>query len=56
MKNILVVFTGGTIGSTAIAGTINTDSIAPFKLINLFQQHCKIINKSISARFSPYKF
>jgi L-asparaginase len=41
MKNILVVFTGGTIGSTAIAGTINTDSIAPFKLINLFQQHCK---------------
>ncbi|MDD5632278.1 MAG: asparaginase [Methylococcales bacterium] len=41
MKNILVVFTGGTIGSTATEGTINTAIGAPFKLIELFQQHDK---------------
>jgi len=41
MKNILVVFTGGTIGSTASEGTINTSSEAPFKLIQQFQQHYK---------------
>ena len=41
MKNILVVFTGGTIGSTASEGTINTSSTAPFKLIQQFQQHYK---------------
>lgn len=39
MKKILVVFTGGTIGSTASEGTINTSSEAPFKLIQQFQQH-----------------
>lgn len=39
MKNILVVFTGGTIGSTATNGSINTVSSAPFKLLDLFQQH-----------------
>ena len=38
MKNILVVFTGGTIGSTVTEGTINTASEAPFKLIQLFKQ------------------
>jgi len=41
MKNILVVFTGGTIGSTATEGTINTAIGVPFKLIELFQQHYK---------------
>lgn len=39
MKQILVVFTGGTIGSTATDGTINTASAMPFKLLQLFQQH-----------------
>jgi L-asparaginase len=39
MKNILVVFTGGTIGSVATDGSINTESGASFKLIQLFQQH-----------------
>lgn len=38
MKKILLVFTGGTIGSTATDGTINTSSSAPFKLLQLFQQ------------------
>jgi L-asparaginase len=37
MKNILVVFTGGTIGSTARDGVINTSQQAGFKLIQLFQ-------------------
>jgi len=41
MKKILVVFTGGTIGSTAAEGTINTSSEAPFKLLQQFQQHYK---------------
>ncbi|MDD1624134.1 MAG: asparaginase [Methylococcaceae bacterium] len=41
MKNILVVFTGGTIGSTAAEGTINTSSEAPFKLLQQFQQNYK---------------
>lgn len=39
MKQILVVFTGGTIGSTATVGTISTSGNAPFKLLHLFQQH-----------------
>jgi L-asparaginase/Glu-tRNA(Gln) amidotransferase subunit D len=39
MKNILVVFTGGTIGSTAIDGAIDTSSNASFKLLQLFGQH-----------------
>ena len=41
MKNILVVFTGGTIGSTASEGTIDTAGSAPFKLLQQFQQHYK---------------
>jgi L-asparaginase len=41
MKNILVVFTGGTIGSIAFEGTINTADTVPFKLIQQFQQHYK---------------
>jgi L-asparaginase/Glu-tRNA(Gln) amidotransferase subunit D len=39
MKNILLVFTGGTIGSTAAEGTIDTSTTAPAKLIQQFQQH-----------------
>ena len=38
MKNILVLFTGGTIGSTAAAGTIDISGETPFKLLQLFQQ------------------
>ncbi len=38
MKHILVVFTGGTIGSTASAGTINTCGASAYKLIELFEQ------------------
>jgi L-asparaginase/Glu-tRNA(Gln) amidotransferase subunit D len=38
MKQILLVFTGGTIGSAATGGTINTSSDAPFKLLQLFGQ------------------
>ena len=39
MKNILLVFTGGTIGSKAHQGVIDTDSDAGFKLITLFREH-----------------
>ncbi|CAG7856085.1 L-asparaginase [biofilm metagenome] len=39
MKKILVVFTGGTIGSFVADGTINTSSKAAFALLQLFQQH-----------------
>jgi L-asparaginase len=35
MKHILVVFTGGTIGSTATEGIINTNETAVYKLIQL---------------------
>jgi len=41
MKTILLVFTGGTIGSTAFEGTIKTSGDAPFKLLQLFRQHYK---------------
>jgi len=39
MTNILLVFTGGTIGSAANEGTINTSDAAPFKLLQQFQRH-----------------
>ncbi len=38
MKKILIVFTGGTIGSKASEGSIKTSGDAPFKLLQLFQQ------------------
>lgn len=38
MRNILVVFTGGTIGSTASKGRINTDARQSYKLLDLFKQ------------------
>jgi L-asparaginase/Glu-tRNA(Gln) amidotransferase subunit D len=41
MKNILLVFTGGTIGSTVAEGIINTSSETQFKLIQQFQQRYK---------------
>lgn len=36
---ILLISTGGTIGSIAQSGTINTDNRAQLKLLQLFQQH-----------------
>jgi L-asparaginase/Glu-tRNA(Gln) amidotransferase subunit D len=38
MKTILVVFTGGTIGSTVADGTINTSTNAKFQLLQLYRQ------------------
>jgi len=38
MKNILVLFTGGTIGSTRTEGTIDISGGTAFKLLQLFQQ------------------
>ncbi len=39
MKHILMVLTGGTIGSTVNAGTIDTSNATHSKLLQLFQQH-----------------
>ena len=39
MTRILLVFTGGTIGSQAENGNINLDPQASFKLLNLFKTH-----------------
>jgi len=41
MKNILLVFTGGTIGSTVTDGTINTSGTSSFELIRQFQTQYK---------------
>lgn len=41
MKNILLVATGGTIGSTVHANTIDTNSTAQLKLLQHFQQRDK---------------
>ncbi|MDD1622074.1 MAG: asparaginase domain-containing protein [Methylococcaceae bacterium] len=38
MKSILLVFTGGTIGSKAEGGTINTSDLAGYKLLQLFAE------------------
>ena len=38
MNNILVVFTGGTIGSTTKNGSINTSERQGFKLLNCFEK------------------
>ena len=38
MKKILLVFTGGTIGSQAVDGAIDTDQAAGFKLLQLFKR------------------
>ena len=38
MKNILLVFTGGTIGSEASCGTIATSANAPYRLLQLFER------------------
>jgi L-asparaginase len=38
MKHILMILTGGTIGSTVNAGTIDTNSTTQSKLLHLFQQ------------------
>jgi L-asparaginase/Glu-tRNA(Gln) amidotransferase subunit D len=40
MKNILVVFTGGTIGSIASEGTIKPSKEVPFQLIAEYQRRC----------------
>ncbi|WP_305909802.1 asparaginase domain-containing protein [Methylomarinum sp. Ch1-1] len=39
MKNILLVFTGGTIGSNCHNGTIDTSSQARYQLLELFKQY-----------------
>jgi L-asparaginase len=50
MKNILVVFTGGTIGSAASEGIIDTSAAAAFKLIRQFEERDENHQR---VRFTP---
>ncbi|EIC28359.1 MULTISPECIES: asparaginase domain-containing protein [Methylomicrobium] len=47
MKQILVVFTGGTIGSAASEGTIKPSEAAPFKLLGEFRRRFPEMAKEI---------
>ena len=48
MKHILVVFTGGTIGSVVSEGTIKPSGSAPFRLLDEFQRRCPDTAKDIA--------
>ncbi len=62
MKNILLLSTGGTIGSTVQAGTIDTNNSAQLKLLQLFAQqdqhpdiqfHCRQPVQILSENLAP---
>lgn len=62
MKHILLLSTGGTIGSTVQAGTIDTSSNAQLKLLQLFEQqdahddlhfHCRQPLQLLSENLAP---
>ncbi len=53
MKNILVVFTGGTIGSSVIDGAINTDSKTSFLLLAQFKQRYPQLDVNFTT-LQPY--
>lgn len=62
MKNILLLSTGGTIGSTVQAGTIDTHNSAQLKLLQLFAQqdphpdiqfHCRQPLQILSENLAP---
>ena len=62
MKQVLLISTGGTIGSTVQAGTIDTHNSAQLKLVQLFQQqdasadiafHCRQPLHLLSENLSP---
>lgn len=54
MKNILVIFTGGTIGSIVTQGTINTDSSTNFLLLDLFYEQFHDHNNIHFKTLQPY--
>lgn len=54
MKNILVVFTGGTIGSSINDGAIDTDENTSFLLLAQFKQRYPQINVTFST-LQPYQ-
>ncbi|MDP2903857.1 MAG: asparaginase domain-containing protein [Methylovulum sp.] len=53
MKNILLAFTGGTIGSIATEGRIDTSSTAPFTLLQQFQRHYSDYQQVIFKTIQP---
>ncbi len=54
MKNILIIFTGGTIGSSIHNGTIDTDDKTSFLLLTQFKQRYPQINVNFTTR-QPYQ-
>lgn len=54
MKNILVIFTGGTIGSSIHNGTIDTDKKTAFVLLNQFQQRFPKVDVNFTT-LQPYQ-
>lgn len=54
MKNILVIFTGGTIGSSVHEGTIDTDEKTTFLLLEQFKQRQPQANVNFITR-QPYQ-
>lgn len=54
MKNILVIFTGGTIGSSVHQGTIDTDENTAFLLLQQFKQRQSQINVKFITH-QPYQ-
>lgn len=53
MKHILLVFTGGTIGSQVEHGAIDTHAGAGFRLLNLFEQHYRDHGRIKFTRLQP---
>lgn len=53
MKHILLVFTGGTIGSQIEHGAIDTHAGAGFKLLHLFKQHYRDHSQIKFTRLQP---
>ena len=53
MKNILLVFTGGTIGSQILAGTIDTCAQAGFRLLQMFTEQEDVPNSVTFKTIQP---
>jgi len=53
MKNILLVFTGGTIGSQSLAGTIDTSPQTGFKLLQMFAETDNDPNSVVFKTIQP---
>ncbi|MGR9087162.1 MAG: asparaginase [Gammaproteobacteria bacterium] len=55
MKHILIVFTGGTIGSAASEGTITPEEDAPYRLISEFQRRSPLFRDVFFKTIQPLR-